>query len=90
MGLDFDYESGCLYWSEVTKAIKAIRRQCPGNDTHEVNIYTEQRVRSRFIRSQIFFLPGRRYIAGVCRVRMASLSIGLVRTCIGAIKVWIR
>jgi len=38
VGLDFDYESGCLYWSEVTKELKVIRRQCPSNRTHQVSM----------------------------------------------------
>lgn len=36
VGLDYDYESGCLYWTEVTKLIKLIRRHCPENN-YQVN-----------------------------------------------------
>lgn len=36
VGLDYDYDTGCLYWSDVSRSLKVIRRQCPGNDTFEV------------------------------------------------------
>lgn len=37
VGLDYDYESGCLYWSEVSKYVKSIRRQCPDSADFQVN-----------------------------------------------------
>lgn len=39
VGLDYDYKSGCLYWTEVSKYVKYIRRRCPNDTDFEVTFF---------------------------------------------------